>query len=85
MPENTITKIPNMENRLIFSEKKIIPYKDPQNICKKINGLIILLYFPAKWYAVVKAHPEIITRMPELVNNKISLADGTIGSLIKKK
>ncbi len=46
-PEVIITIIPIIEKVLIFSEKKIIPYKEPHNICKKIKGLIILLYIPA--------------------------------------
>ena len=39
--------IPIIESGLIFSEKNIIPYKVPHKICKKIKGLIMLLYFPA--------------------------------------
>ena len=46
-PEAIITKIPIVDKMLIFSEKKIMPYKEPHNICKKIKGLIILLNFPA--------------------------------------
>ena len=46
-PETIMTKIPTIDEVLIFSEKKIIPYKAPHSICKKIKGLIILLYLPA--------------------------------------
>ena len=46
-PEAIITKIPIMDKKLIISEKKIIPYNEPHNICKKIKGLIMLLNFPA--------------------------------------
>ena len=42
-PEAIIIKIPIIDKVLIFSEKKIIPYKVAHNICKKIKGLIILL------------------------------------------
>ena len=46
-PEVIIIKNPIIDKVLIFSEKKIIPYKDPHNICKKMKGLITLLYLPA--------------------------------------
>ncbi len=48
-PEVIITNIPIKDKKLIFSEKKIIPYKAPHNICKKRKGLIMLLYLPAIW------------------------------------
>ncbi len=46
-PEAIITKIPIIDKVLIFSEKKIIPYNELHKICKKIKGLIKLLYLPA--------------------------------------
>ena len=69
---------------MIFSEKKIDPYRVPQIICVKKKGLIILLYLPAIWYAALKAHIEIITIIPELANSKNSFLDGNIGSFKKK-
>ena len=83
VPETTIIIIPKIVEALILSEKKIVPYKAPHNICKKIKGLIILLYLPAIWYAAVKAQAEIITIIPELVNKINSFKDGNIGSLKK--
>ena len=83
-PEAIITKIPIIDKVLIFSEKKIIPYKVPHNICKKIKGLIILLYLPAIWYALVKAQAEIITIIPELENSKNSFHVDAIDYGIKK-
>lgn len=74
-----------MDKMLIFSEKKIIPYKVPHSIWKKIKGLIMLLYFPAIWYAAVKAQAEIITIIPELANSKNSFPEGIIGSIKKNK
>ena len=83
VPETTITVIPINDNALMFSEKKIIPYKLPHIIWVKKNGLIILLYLPAIWYAALKAHIEIITIIPELANKKNSFLEGEIGSFKK--
>ena len=83
VPETTITIIPANDNVFIFSEKKITPYKLPHIIWVKKNGLIMLLYLPAIWYAALKAHIEIITIIPELANIKNSFLEGSIGSLKK--
>ena len=47
VPETIMTIIPIIDNELIFSEKKITPYKLPHIIWVKKKGLIILLYLPA--------------------------------------
>ena len=83
MPDTTITIIPTNDNALIFSWNKITPYKLPHIIWVKKNGLIMLLYLPAIWYAALKAHIEIITIIPELANKKNSFLDGSIGSFRK--
>lgn len=80
----TITIIPITAIVSKASPKKILPKIEAQIICVKKKGLMILLYLPAKWYAAVQAHIEIITRIPELINNINSCLEGIRGSNIKK-
>ena len=78
-----ITKIPIINRVLIFAEKKIIPYKEPQNICKKYKRTYYTAIFTCYMISCGKCPSRNHYDNSRTSKSKNSFPEGIIGSIKK--